>query len=120
MSGTWTEDELRRIGGATELRIASRRHDGSLRPYVTIWTVRAGDGLYVRSAYGMGNPWFRRATASGTGRIRAAGLNAPSPLRRPASLTRVRRRRSMPPTTPSTTATARRSSAPSPARMPHP
>jgi hypothetical protein len=74
VSGTWTEDELRRIGGATELQIASRRHDGSLRPYVTIWTVRAGDGLYVRSAYGMGNPWFRRATASGTGRIRAAGL----------------------------------------------
>src|SRR5215510_13464260 len=30
--------------------------------------------LYVRSAYGTGNPWFRRATASGTGRIRVAGL----------------------------------------------
>lgn len=74
MSSTWTDDELRRIGAATELRIASRRPDGSLRPYVTIWTVRAGDGLYVRSAYGTGNPWFRRATASGTGRIRAAGL----------------------------------------------
>ena len=68
------DDELRRIGAATELQIASRRPDGSLRPYVTIWTVRAGDGLYVRSAYGTGNPWFRRATSSGTGRIRAAGL----------------------------------------------
>ena len=74
MSSTWTDDELRRIGAATELRIASRRPDGSLRPYVTIWTVRASDGLYVRSAYGTGNPWFRRAPASGTGRIRAAGL----------------------------------------------
>jgi hypothetical protein len=73
MSGTWADDELRRIGAATELQIASRRRDGSLRPYVTIWTVRAGDGLYVRSAYGTGNPWFRRATASGSGRIRAAG-----------------------------------------------
>ena len=74
MSSTWTDDELRRIGAATELQITSRRPDGSLRAYVTIWTVRAGDGLYVRSAYGTGNPWFRRATASGSGRIRAAGI----------------------------------------------
>jgi hypothetical protein len=74
MSGTWTEQELRRAGEATELQIASRRPDGSLRPYVTIWTVRAGNGLYVRSAYGTGNPWFRRATASGSGRIRAGGV----------------------------------------------
>jgi hypothetical protein len=74
MSATWTADELRRVGAATELRIATRRDDGSLRPYVTIWTVRAGDHLYVRSAYGADNPWFRRATASGSGRIRAGGI----------------------------------------------
>lgn len=70
----WTSDELARIGGAEELKIASRRADGTLRPYVTIWTVRAGDGLYVRSAYGKDNGWFRRAQASGTGRIQAGGL----------------------------------------------
>jgi len=74
MSATWTDDELRRVGAATELQIATRRDDGSLRPYVTIWTVRAGDHLYVRSAYGADNPWFRRATASGSGRIRAGGI----------------------------------------------
>jgi hypothetical protein len=74
MNGTWTDDELRRVGAATELQIATRRDDGSLRPYVTIWTVRAGDHLYVRSAYGADNPWFRRATASGSGRIRAGGI----------------------------------------------
>ena len=71
---TWTTDELTRIGGATELKIASRRRDGSLRPYVTIWVVRAGDDLYVRSAYGPGNPWFVRARRSGSGRIRAGGV----------------------------------------------
>ena len=71
---TWPRDELERIGDAGELQLASRRPDGSLRPYVTMWVVRAGDGLYVRSAYGPGNPWYRRATASGTGRIRAAGV----------------------------------------------
>jgi hypothetical protein len=70
----WTPDELDRIGAAEELRLASRRPDGSLRPYVTMWVVRAGGGLYIRSAYGPGNPWFRRATASGTGRIQAGGI----------------------------------------------
>lgn len=28
----WTEDELITIGGAEELRVSSRRRDGSLRP----------------------------------------------------------------------------------------
>jgi hypothetical protein len=71
---TWTSDELTRIGDAEELQIASVRPDGTLRPYVTIWTVRVGDDLYVRSAYGRDNPWFRRAKASGIGCIRAGGL----------------------------------------------
>ena len=71
---TWTPAELDRIGNAEELRIASRRPDGSLRPFVTIWVVRAGDELYVRSAYGRSNPWFRRALAAGEGRIRAGGV----------------------------------------------
>jgi hypothetical protein len=71
---TWTSDELSRIGAAEELQLASQRRDGTLRPYVTMWIVRAGDNLYVRSAFGPTNPWFRRAKASGTGRIRAGGL----------------------------------------------
>jgi len=73
-SATWTAGELRRAGAAEELQIASRRSDGSLRPFVTIWVMRVGDGLYVRSAYGTDNPWFRRAKASGTGRVRAGGI----------------------------------------------
>jgi hypothetical protein len=56
VSAAWTDEELRLVGNTTELQIASRRRDGSLRPYVTIWTVRAGDDLYVRSAYGTDNP----------------------------------------------------------------
>jgi hypothetical protein len=73
MSG-WTSDELTRIGAAEELQLASARSDGTLRPYVTMWVVRADDQFYVRSAYGPDNPWFRRARASGAGRIRAGGL----------------------------------------------
>ena len=71
---TWTEDQLTRIGDAEELQLASTRPDGTLRPYVTIWAVRAGDDLYVRSAYGASNPWFVRARASGRGRVRAGGV----------------------------------------------
>jgi len=70
----WTEGELSRIGAAEELQISSRRADGSLRPYVTIWVVRVGGDIYVRSAYGPSNTWYRRATNSGSGRIRAGGV----------------------------------------------
>jgi hypothetical protein len=39
--------------------------------YVTIWGVRSGDQVYVRSAYGPDNGWYRRALGSHAGRIRA-------------------------------------------------
>lgn len=70
----WTQQELLAIGEADELKLASRRADGSLRPYVTIWAARAADEIYVRSVYGYENPWFQRALRSGQGRIRAAGV----------------------------------------------
>ena len=70
----WSPDDLERIGRADELEVASVRADGSMRPYVTIWTVRVGDDLYVRSAHGYDNPWFQRALHSGDGRIRAGGV----------------------------------------------
>jgi len=73
-AATWSPEDLRSIGGSEELQLASRRPDGSLRPFVTMWVVRAGDDLYIRSAHGPGNPWYRRATASGAGRIRAGGI----------------------------------------------
>jgi hypothetical protein len=45
----WTAKELDVIGAADELDIAPARPDGSLHPYTTIWIVRVGDELYVRS-----------------------------------------------------------------------
>ena len=71
---SWTGDELATIGRAEELKLASLRGDGTLRPYVTMWVVRAGDELYVRSARGPANGWYVRALRAGTGRIRAGGL----------------------------------------------
>lgn len=70
----WTTDELHNIGEAEELRLASRGPDGSLRKYVTIWTVRVGESIYVRSGYGVKNLWYVRAVESGAGRISAGGL----------------------------------------------
>jgi hypothetical protein len=70
----WTPDDLATFGRATEIGVAWRRLDGSLRPYVTIWAVRVGDDIYIRSAHGPNNGWYRRATASGTGRIRAGAI----------------------------------------------
>jgi len=70
----WTDDELGRIGRATELRLASLRPDGSLGRYATIWAVVAGDAVYVRSAYGYDNAWFQRALQSQAGRIQAGGV----------------------------------------------
>ena len=73
---TWTGHDLDRIGTAEELELTSHRNDGSLRPYVTMWVVRDDDDVYVRSAHGPGNGWYRRAIASGTGRIRAGSHEA--------------------------------------------
>lgn len=70
----WTDDELSRVGRAEELQIASLRRDGSLRRFVTIWVVRWGEDIYVRSAYGHNNGWFQRALSSGEGQIRAGGV----------------------------------------------
>jgi hypothetical protein len=83
----WSPDELERIGRATELRVASRRSNGSLRPYVTIWVVGVGDELYVRSAHGPTNGWYRRAKASGAGRIHTGGNRGSWSARHPGVCT---------------------------------
>ena len=71
---TWTSDELDTIGAAEELEIAWVRRDGTLRNPVTIWVVRHGDDLYVRSVNGRTSTWFRGAQVRHEGRIQAGGL----------------------------------------------
>jgi hypothetical protein len=72
---TWTSDELDTIGNAEELRLATRRPAGTLRNPVTIWVVRYGDDLYIRSYRGPGGSWFRHARERRDGRIQAGGVN---------------------------------------------
>ncbi|MEZ4727106.1 MAG: DUF2255 family protein [Caldilineaceae bacterium] len=71
---TWTSEELNKIENAEELRIASLRSDGSLRKWVTIWVVRRGDELYVRSVNGRTSAWFRGVQTRHEGRIQAGGV----------------------------------------------
>ena len=71
---TWTKDELDKIAAADELQIASLRPDATLSKPVTIWVVRIGDDLYIRSYKGRGGSWFRAAQAHRGGRIRAGGV----------------------------------------------
>jgi hypothetical protein len=71
---TWTNDELTKIGTAEELKIASLRCDDTLRNPVTIWVVRLGDDLYVRSVNGRTAAWFRGTEVRHEGHIQAGGI----------------------------------------------
>ncbi|MDL4816414.1 DUF2255 family protein [Actinomadura opuntiae] len=71
---TWSTDDLDRIGDAQEIQIAPENGDGTLRPPTTIWIVRDGDDLFVRSVNGPQGRWYRTAGGTHRGRITAAGL----------------------------------------------
>ncbi|MEU6323696.1 DUF2255 family protein [Streptomyces sp. NPDC047009] len=72
----WTPETLERIAGADELQIVPRRSDGSLRAPTTIWVVRDGDDLYVRSWRGTAGTWWNTAHTNRTGHISAGGVEA--------------------------------------------
>jgi hypothetical protein len=71
---TWTRDELDQIGKAEELQIASLRRDGTQTKPVTIWMVRVGDELCVRSVNGRSASWFRGVQVRREGRISAGSV----------------------------------------------
>src|SRR5689334_15059201 len=66
---TWTPAELDEIDTDHELRIASRRPDGSLGSPVTIWMVRVGDDVFVRAAHGAATRWNAHAREAGAGHV---------------------------------------------------
>jgi hypothetical protein len=67
----WKSDHLDKLGKAEEVQIASVGRDGTLREPVTVWAVRHGDELYIRSVKGRSGQWFRGAQERHEGRIRA-------------------------------------------------
>jgi len=71
----WTGEELTTIAAAEELEIAPFRRNGTPRNPVTIWVVRHGDDLYVRSVNGRTAAWFRGTQVGHEGRIHAGGVD---------------------------------------------
>ena len=66
----WTRDELSQLAADEEVDVAPLRRDGALRPRVTVWLVRAGDDIFVRSAVrGRDAAWYRGVQETGQGRI---------------------------------------------------
>jgi len=70
----WTRDELDNIGAADELEIVTLRRDGTKPKPVTIWVVRHGDDLYVRSGYGNRAAWYRGTQQRRDCHIMAGGV----------------------------------------------
>jgi hypothetical protein len=78
----WMSDQLDKVGRAEEVQIASVGRDGTLRKPVTVWVVRHGEDLYVRSVKGRSGHWFRGIQERHEGRIRAGPCSARPHIRR--------------------------------------
>ncbi|WP_250033196.1 DUF2255 family protein [Paractinoplanes maris] len=76
MTGRWSAEELRRVAEAGELEIAVRRSDGSLRRWVPVWVVCAGEQAYVRSWHRRDTGWFGHAVRDRRARVRVPGLES--------------------------------------------
>jgi hypothetical protein len=71
----WSEDELRRIAAADDLRVAPFREDGVTYGTPTwIWSVAVEGALYARAYNGRNSRWYGAAIRQRAGRIVAAGL----------------------------------------------
>src|SRR5260370_7673086 len=70
----WTSDQLDRVARAEEVQIASVRRDGVLTKPVTVWAVRHGDDIFLRSVRGRSAHWFRGTQETHEGRIRTGGV----------------------------------------------
>lgn len=75
MMTRWTARELAEIDGGDELTISSLRPDGSLSSERTIWVVRDGDEVYVRSVNGPGSAWFRATRPRQAGHVSIGHLD---------------------------------------------
>jgi hypothetical protein len=71
---SWSQDDLDRLGGAGEVEVSSVRRDGSLSRPRTVWIVRVGDQLYLRSVNGPDAAWYRSTKTFHQGRIQAPGV----------------------------------------------
>ena len=66
---TWTSEELAKADTVDEVQISSVRDNATMSRPRTIWVVRDGQDLYVRSVNGPDAVWFRGTQAHHEGRI---------------------------------------------------
>jgi hypothetical protein len=65
----WTNEQLNALGRAGEIDLMPLREGGSTGRSTTIWIVRVGDDLFIRSYRGREGGWYRAATHTGRGRV---------------------------------------------------
>jgi hypothetical protein len=70
----WSQGDLDLLGASGEVEVSSVRRDGALSRPRTVWIVRVGDQLYVRSVNGPDAAWYRLTRTSHQGRIQARGV----------------------------------------------
>jgi hypothetical protein len=68
---TWTPEELDEVGSTEELALTPLQRDSTPGKPVTVWVVRVGGELFVRSVNGRTSRWFRGAQIRHAGHIRA-------------------------------------------------
>ena len=71
----WRANELSAIGGCGEVEIATRRSDGTLRAARTVWIVRHGSAVYVRSVNGTTAAWYHDVQTRHEGELSAGRLH---------------------------------------------
>ena len=73
-ASAWTPEQLAAIDGTGEVEVLTRRGDGTLRPARTVWIVRDGDALYVRSVNGAAAAWYRGVQTRHQGHLTAGRI----------------------------------------------
>lgn len=71
----WDKGDLKKISETDDLHISPFREDGKTYGTPTwIWSVVAGNELFVRAYNGINSSWYKAATKQKAGRITAAGI----------------------------------------------
>jgi hypothetical protein len=70
----WKPKDLTRIADSDEITVTATNENGSPREPVTVWVVRDGHELYVRSFKGRAGAWYKSISARPEGRVAADGL----------------------------------------------
>lgn len=71
---TWNIEDAAVLSAPYEVQVVTYRRDGRARRPTTIWIVRDGADVFIRSTNGRTAAWFRAAITSPSGQI-VAGQN---------------------------------------------